>query len=190
MDMRFIKKGKIRLFFLLNIIILVILLGLTYPLYKFISHITGYEKIVYLSDNEYVKDSTITSNQIVSKKVIDRKMKINFLAEIDDSLNWNFFSLKENSEIKVGENMVVKFEGKNLSNKPITATADFIAFPEKILPYIIKTECFCFTKQTLKPGESKIFAMTFFLDASLDNDKDLDNIDELSFTYKIYEYKG
>ena len=104
---------------------------------KFISHITGYEKIVYLSDNEYVKDSTITSNQIVSKKVIDRKMKINFLAEIDDSLNWNFFSLKENSEIKVGENMVVKFEGKNLSNKPITATADFIAFPEKILPYII-----------------------------------------------------
>ena len=37
--MRFIKKGKTRLFFLLNIIILVILLGLTYPLYKFISHI-------------------------------------------------------------------------------------------------------------------------------------------------------
>ena len=188
--MRFIIKNKTTTFFSFNIILLIVLVVLSFPLYKFLTFIAENNKVNQLSDNEYVKDSTITSNQIVSKKVIDRKMKINFLAEIDDSLNWNFFSLKENSEIKVGENMVVKFEGKNLSNKPITATADFIAFPEKILPYIIKTECFCFTKQTLKPGESKIFAMTFFLDASLDNDKDLDNIDELSFTYKIYEYKG
>ena len=88
------------------------------------------------------------------------------------------------------ENQVVKFEGKNLSHNTITGTADFFALPEEILPYLIKTECFCFTKQILKPGESQIFSMVFFLDPSLDQDSDLDNLKELTLTYKFSEFLG
>ena len=84
----------------------------------------------------------------------------------------------------------MKYEGKNLSDKTITATADFIALPEVIIPYLIKTECFCFIEQTLLPGESQIFTMVFFLDSSLDLDKDLDNIKDLVFTYRFSEYKS
>jgi len=74
--------------------------------------------------------------------------------------------------------------------KTITATADFIMDPIKITPYLIKTECFCFTKQTLAPGESQIFVMVFFLDPSLDLDKDLDKTNDLVFTYQLSEYKS
>ena len=117
-------------------------------------------------------------------------MTIKFNAEVDSSLQWDFQALKDAIEIKVGQNSIVKYEGKNLSNKTITATADFIALPEKIIPYLIKTECFCFTEQTLAPGESQIFTMVFFLDPSLDSDKDLDNIKDLVFTYQLSEYKS
>ena len=117
-------------------------------------------------------------------------MTIKLNAEVDGSLQWDFQALKDAIEIKVGQNSIVKYEGKNLSNKTITATANFIALPEKINPYLIKTECFCFTEQTLEPGESQIFTMVFFLDPSLDLDKDFNNIKNLVFTYQLSEYKS
>ena len=43
-------------------------------------------------------------------------------------------------------------------------------------------------EQTLKPGESQIFTMLFFIDPSLDKDKELDDIKELVFTYRLSEY--
>ena len=98
--------------------------------------------------------------------------------------------MQETIDIHVGESKVISFEGKNLSNSTITSTADFIASPESIFPYLIKTECFCFTEQTLKPGESKIFTLVFFLDPSLDSDSNLDDLQELVFTYKFSEYKS
>ena len=117
-------------------------------------------------------------------------MTISFNIEIDSALKWDFKPLVDIKEIKVGENNIIKYEGINLSTKTITATADFIMDPIKITPYLIKTECFCFTKQTLAPGESQIFAMVFFLDPSLDLDKDLDKINDLVFTYQLSEYKS
>ena len=113
---------------------------------------------------------------------------IKFNSEVDSSLQWNFISLQDRIEIKVGEQRIIHYEGKNLSNKTITATADFIALPKKIIPYLIKTECFCFTEQTLKPGESQIFTMVFFLDPILDSDKKLDDILDLVFTYRLSKY--
>ena len=188
--MRFIIKNKTTTFFAFNIILLIVLVVLSFPLYKFLTFIAENNKVNQLSDNEYVKDSSVITSNSESIEVIDRKMKITFVAEVDDLLNWKFQALQKNLEVKVGENQVVKFEGKNLSHNTITGTADFFALPEEILPYLIKTECFCFTKQILKPGESQIFSMVFFLDPSLDQDSDLDNLKELTLTYKFSEFLG
>ena len=79
-----------------------------------------------------------------------------------------------------------KRDKKNIN----TNKENFNVSPEIILPYLIKTECFCFTEQTLLPGESKIFTMVFFLDPSMDSDINLDNLKELVFTYEFSEYKS
>ena len=147
-------------------------------------------KKISINDNQFVKDQVIINPNATSSKIIDRMMTIKFIAEVDGSLQWDFRAPKDAIEIKVGQNSIVKYEGKNLSNQTITATAEFIALPEKITPYLIKTECFCFTEQTLAPGESKIFTMVFFLDPSLDSDIDLKNIKDLVFTYRLSEYKS
>ena len=188
--MKFDIKNKSTVFFIFNIVLLVVLISLSFPLYKFFSHITGYDRLTKIPDNEFVQNSVIVNSNIKSSKIIDRIIEITFKAEVDSSLNWQFKSLQNSKKLKVGENNVVKFEGKNLSNRIITATADFSAIPEKILPYLIKTECFCFTEQTLKPGEIQIFSLVFFLDPSLDQDADLDDLNELVLTYKFSEYTG
>ena len=176
-----LKKNKFILLYIVSILLLVIILILSVP-------ITQYSKKIILNNNQFVKDQVVINPNAKSSKIIDRTMNIQFNAEVDSALLWDFKVLQNFIDIKLGQNKIVKYEGKNISNKTITATADFIVYPKKITPYLIKTECFCFVEQTLAPGESQIFTMVFFLDSSLDSDKDLDNIKDLVFTYRFSEY--
>ena len=176
-------KKKYLIFFIVNIFLLLIVLLLAIPATKFLSKIN-------LEDNEFVKGQRIINPEAISPKIIDRTMSINFVAKVDSSLEWELKALQNNVNVKIGENKIISYEGKNLSNRAITATANFLASPEAILPYLVKTECFCFTEQTLKPGESKIFTMVFYLDPSLDSDWYFNDLKELVFTYKFSEYKS
>ena len=178
-----IKRNKFLIFALCNIILLIILLFLAIPASKFLSKIN-------FDDNELVMDQIVINPKAQSPKIIERTMQVKFVAEVDGLLNWDFESLQEIISVKIGENNVVKYKGKNLSERIITSTADFVAAPESILSYLVKIECFCFIEQTLEPGESKIFTMVFYLDPALDSDSKLDDLKELVFTYQFSEYKS
>ena len=178
-----IKKNKFIIFAVCNIILLIILLLLAIPASKFLSKIN-------FDDNALVKDQIVINPKVQSPKIIERTMQVKFVAEVDGLLNWDFKSLQETISVKIGENNVIKYEGKNLSDRMITSTANFVASPELILSYLVKIECFCFIEQTLEPGESKIFTMVFYLDPALDSDSKLDDLKELVFTYQFSEYKS
>ena len=177
------KKNKFLIIFIVNIFLLLIVLLLSIPATKFLSKIN-------LDDNEFVEGQTIINPKAISPKIIDRKITINFVAKVDSSLEWKFKPLQDTIDVKIGENKIIEYEGKNLSNRTITSTANFIAEPEAFQAYLVKTECFCFTEQTLKPGESKIFTMVFYIDPSLDSDWYFDDLKELVFTYEFSEYKS
>ena len=178
-----LKKNKFVIFYVFNIFLLIVLLLLAIPLSKYLTKIN-------FGDNEFVTNQKVINPDAKSSKIIDREMQINFLAKVDDKLQWDFKTLKQNITVKVGENNIIKYEGKNLSDKTVTSTANFSVSPEAISPYLVKIECFCFTEQILGPGESKIFTMLFFLDPSLDLDENLKDLKELVFTYEFSEYKS
>ena len=48
------------------------------------------------------------------------------------------------STFKIGENLMVNYKATNISNYVSSGTATFNVLPEKVGPYFIKTECFCF----------------------------------------------
>ena len=177
------KKNKFVIFYIFSIILLLIVLLLAIPASKFLSKIN-------LADNEFVKGQAVINPNAKSPKVIDRTMAIKFIAEVDSLLEWDFKVLQDTIIVKIGENKTISYKGKNLSGRTITSTANFVVSPESIYPYLVKTECFCFTEQTLKPGESKIFTMVFYLDPSLDSDSNFDKLKELVFTYEFSEYKS
>ena len=177
------KKNKFFILLIVNIFLLLIIILLSIPASKFLSKIN-------LDDNEFVKGQRIINPKTDPPQVIDRAMNIKFIAEVDGALNWELKALNESIDFKIGENQIIKYEGKNLSDRTITSTADFFVSPETILPYLVKTECFCFIEQTLKPGETKIFTMVFYLDPALDKDWYFKDLKELVFTYKFSEYKS
>ena len=178
-----LKKNKFIIFYVFNIILLLVILLVAIPASKYLSKID-------LIDNEFVSDQTIINPKAKSPAILSRKMQIKFVAKVDHFLEWDFKTLQDTVDIKLGESKIISYEGKNLSNRIITSTANFIASPDSIIPYLVKTECFCFVEQTLKPGESKIFTMVFFLDPSLDSDSNLDDLKELVFSYDFSEYKS
>tara|TARA_Y100001970_G_C14076952_1_gene772542 strand:- start:565 stop:1107 length:543 start_codon:yes stop_codon:yes gene_type:complete len=177
------KKNRFLIFLIFNACLLFIIFLLSIPVSKFLNKIN-------IKDNQYVKDQVIINPEKKSVKILDRSIKINFIAKVDDSLNWEFRPLQESVVVKIGENNIIKYIGENLSKNTITSTANFVASPEIINPYLIKTECFCFIEQTLKSGESKIFTMVFFIDPTLDSDNNFDDLKELVFTYEFSEYKS
>ena len=177
------KKNKFVIFYIFNIILLLIVLLLAIPASKFLSKIN-------LADNEFVTGQAVINPNAKSPKVIDRTMEIKLVAKVDSFLEWDFKVLQDTINVKIGENKIISYKGKNLSDRIITSTANFVVSPESIYPYLVKTECFCFTEQTLKPEESKIFTLVFYLDPSLDSDSNLDKLKELVFTYEFSEYKS
>ncbi|MEX0859494.1 MAG: cytochrome c oxidase assembly protein, partial [Cucumibacter sp.] len=87
---------------------------------------------------------------------------------------------------RIGEVETVSYRVTNLSGRTVTGTAGFNVTPELAGIYFNKIECFCFTEQTLKPGESVDMGVTFFVDPAHHADGDLDALREITLSYTFY----
>ena len=137
-----LKKKKFLFFVVLNTVLLIVILFLSIPISKLL-------KKIDLEDNEFIEGQVIINPKAVSPAILDREVNIKLLAKVDESLNWSFEPLQNNIVVKIGENTKVEYIGKNLTNETLTSTANFVASPDTIQPYLIKSECFCFIEQTL-----------------------------------------
>ena len=126
----------------LSIIVLtmIILVAFSVPLYNLFCRVTGY-------------GGQTNTSEFLSSTILERDINLKFSADVNDSIDWSF-EPPENLEFKVGENILVNYKATNLSDKQTSGTATFNVLPVKVGPYFIKTQCFCFEKQTLNPGES------------------------------------
>ena len=76
----------------------------------------------------------------------------------------------------------------NLSSKENIGTATFNVIPIKAGPYFIKTECFCFQKQILKPNEKIKMPVVFYIDPSIADDPTMDDIEMITLSYTFFKY--
>ena len=83
----------------------------------------------------------------------DERVTVRFDANVNSSLPWRFRPEKRGVRLRLGEETLVHFTAANLSDQPITGTATFNVVPDKAAAYFNKLECFCFSEQTLAPGE-------------------------------------
>ena len=78
----------------------------------------------------------------------------------------------------------------NLSDRPITGTATFNVTPELAGAYFTKIQCFCFTSQTLKPGETVRMPVIYYVDPKILLDKEAGKFNEITLSYTFYPDKS
>ena len=153
---------------------MIILVAFSVPLYNLFCRVTGYGGTTSFSENI----STIT---------IDQEIKLQFNADVNDSINWSF-EAPQDVNFKIGENKLVEYQATNLSSETTSGTATFNVLPEKVGPYFIKTQCFCFEKQTLKPGETVEMPVVFYVDPSISEDPTMKDVEEITLSYTFFKY--
>ena len=118
--------------------------------------------------------------------LIERLITIRFTSDIDTSLNWRFKPVQRSIDLHVGETGLAFFEAKNRHETEITGTATFNVTPLKAAPYFVKIQCFCFTEQTLEPGETAQMPVTFYVDPEIAEDKNLDDVKTITLSYTFF----
>jgi len=111
---------------------------------------------------------------------------VRFDANIDSKLPWRFEPVQEKVRVHPGERTTIYYRATNLTARTTTGQAIFNVTPEETGPYFNKIACFCFTEQTLKPGESVMMPVVFFVDPKILKDEDTKTIDEITLSYTFY----
>ena len=175
-----LNKKKITPIILVSIFIF--MLGLSFaavPLYDLFCRVTGFGGTTQNA-----------SKKEIPKIVINQNYKMRFDTNTNGALDWKFYPEVNTLELKPGEVRTVKFNVENLSNKVTSGSASFNVSPSSFGVYLNKIGCFCFEKQTLKPGENQEFILTFFLDPKVVDDNKTKDIADvtLSFTFFSSDY--
>jgi cytochrome c oxidase assembly protein subunit 11 len=120
---------------------------------------------------------------------VGRKITVAFDSNVGKGLDWKFRPEVEQDTIDIGARDMAFFTATNRSSQPITGTASFNVTPAQAGRYFTKIECFCFTEQTLKPGETVRMPVIYFVDPKLLDDPDARDIDTITLSYTFYPVK-
>lgn len=158
------------------------MVGLAYasvPLYDLFCRVTGY-------------GGTTQQAEEGSDIILDQDITVSFDANTARKMPWNFKPVKKTVTLKIGQTGIAFYEAHNPTDQTIKGTASFNVTPLKAGQYFTKIDCFCFTEQTLKPGQRVDMPVTFYVDpeiASDPNTKDVKTI-TLSYTFFPMEEEG
>jgi cytochrome c oxidase assembly protein subunit 11 len=150
--------------------------GLAYasvPLYRLFCDLTGF-------------DGTPQRAEAAPTMVADRTVRVTFTADVAAGLGWKFQPLQNKLALKVGENKLAFYAAENLEAQPTTGRATFNVSPEVFGPYFSKIECFCFTEQTLQPGQRIEMPVSFFIDPAILDDPQLSKLNDVTLSYTFF----
>ena len=155
------------------------MVGLGYaavPLYKLFCEATGFGGTIQRVDGD------IASGQGIAGKI----MSIRFDANHVNELPWDFAPEKPVEKVTIGEREIAFFTAKNLSDKPITGRASYNVTPSQVGKYFNKIQCFCFTEQTLKPGQQVRMPVIYYVDPGILTDADAKGVEEITLSYTFH----
>jgi len=152
------------------------MVGLSYasvPLYRMFCQATGYGGTTQRAD-------------AAPGAAGDQLMEIRFDANTASGINWEFKPEQVAQNVKLGEQSIAFYRARNLSQHEVTGTAVFNVTPAEAGAYFNKIQCFCFTEQTLAPGQTADMPVVFFVDPEIAKDVDLAKLKTITLSYTFY----
>lgn len=168
-----------------NVTVAVVLLGVVcgmvglafaaVPLYKLFCSVTG-----------FAGTTQRATAADVPTAVKNAKVVVTFDTNVDSNLDWSFRPVQHSLTLKVGEEGLALFHAKNNGTTAVTGTASFNVTPYKIAAYFNKVQCFCFTEQTLQPGQEADMPVQFYVDPKILTDQDTKEVHNIVLSYTFH----
>ncbi|QNE32080.1 cytochrome c oxidase assembly protein [Sphingomonas sp. NBWT7] len=142
------------------------------PLYRLFCQVTGL--------------NGTTQRGLVAPGAVGGEIRVDFDANTNTRLPWRFAPEQASQTVAIGARTMAFFTATNRAAQPVTGTATFNVTPDQAGKYFTKIECFCFTQQTLKPGETVRMPVIYFVDPKIRDDPDARDIDTITLSYTFY----
>jgi cytochrome c oxidase assembly protein subunit 11 len=169
------KNGRTAAIAALIVLAMVGLAFASVPLYRLFCQVTGFAGTTQRA--EAAELPAQPTGKIIS---------VRFDANTNSALPWSFEPEEHTQRVAVGARDMAFYNAKNLSDRPVTGTATFNVTPAQAGQYFTKIQCFCFTEQTLKPGEEMRMPVIFFVDPAILDDPYAKEINEITLSYTFY----
>ncbi len=161
------------------LLIVIAMLGLSFasaPLYDMFCRVTGFGGTTQVSDTAPSPD-----------QVLERSLRIDFVTSTARGMPWQFGAEQRRLNVNIGQDALINFKARNPTDEPITGTAIYNVSPAKAGKYFHKTQCFCFDRQILTPGQTMNMPVVFYVDPSFDSDPDMDDVSVITLSYTFFK---
>jgi cytochrome c oxidase assembly protein subunit 11 len=119
-------------------------------------------------------------------EIRDREVVVRFDANVAEGVLVEFAPLQRQETLRLGQNGLAYFRVANPTDAPVAVIATFNVTPFKAAPYFRKIECFCFTEQTLEPGEVVEMPVVFYVDPALAEQASLEDVTTITLSYTYF----
>ncbi len=150
------------------------------PFYEKMCEVAGLRKVWQPGAVESASGTPAKNTQVD----LTRSVTIEFDSNTR-KLPWTFKPMASSIEIHPGELTQMMYEVRNTLDEPVTGQAVPSYGPRHAVQYFNKLECFCFTQQTLAPGEVRQMPVVFVIDPSLPKD-----INTITLSYTFFRVEG
>jgi cytochrome c oxidase assembly protein subunit 11 len=119
----------------------------------------------------------------------ERTLTVRFDANVDPALGWKFEPEVNSIRLRTGETATIFYKVTNKSSRESVGMATYNVAPDAFGPWFNKISCFCFTEQTLGPGESMEMPVVFFLDPALEQAETMKRMESVTLSYTFMTVK-
>src|SRR5437764_14079201 len=154
-----------------------LLVGAAYaavPFYNWFCRTTGFN------------GTTQVATSAPSSAPLARKIAVRFDANVAAGLPWRFEPEQTEIEVRIGEVVTVYYSVTNQSARNTTGQAAYNVAPLTVGSYFQKINCFCFTEQTMAPGEKRQMPVVFYVDPNISGNSDNDALNSITLSYTFY----
>ena len=160
--------------------VVVLMVGASYaavPFYNWFCRATGFN------------GTTQVATSAPSDAPLERKITVRFDANVAPGLPWKFQAEQNEIEVRIGEVVTVFYTVTNQAARTTAALAAYNVAPLTVGAYFQKINCFCFTEQTMGPGEKREMPVVFYVDPQLTKDSENDGLNTITLSYTFYHMR-
>jgi cytochrome c oxidase assembly protein subunit 11 len=148
------------------------------PLYRLFCQVTGFGgTTMTATEGEAARAAMLATGQTIS---------VRFDASTANDMPWTFRPSQATDTVTIGERDIATYVARNNTSRPITGMATYNVTPEKAGKYFNKIQCFCFTEQTLAPGQEVTMPVLYYVDPAMLEDPNMKGVEQITLSYTFH----